>query len=728
MRAEKMRGARREKMRRTSSRTLRGPRKRGAAAALAVVSILLLAAVLRLYDLSDVPAGLFCDEASIGNNAYSVLRTGRDEHGVKMPLYFRAFGEYKNPVYIYSAVPFIAVFGLDNFGLRCTSAFYGVLTVFLTYLLGRDMFNARVGLLSSLLLAISPWHIHFSRISFELISLPCFFILALWLFYRGLSSGGKLYFCLSGLSLGISLYTYAVARFFVPIFFIGFAAVYFKPIWRRKAALIPGVCVFLALCVPLINFSMKHPQAATARWHAISFIEKGQSLDEVAKIFWRKYLTHYGENFLFRSGDPLKRHSVRNFGELYPAFLPFIYIGVFFSLIGRKRPNLVLLWWLVIFPAAASLTAETPTATRTIVVMPAFELLVAYAVCTMMRLFSLIKWRWIGYPLAAGVFLFFVVNLFPEFKRYLRAYFVDYPVYAARGLDGFQHGYRDVIGYMESQRENYDLLMLTATNVNQPGSLALFYSAMDPAERRRRHGTGYRVSVPEEYGRYSLNNRVLYSLRPEDLKYFLDYEIKKEVVAPDGVTSFLVTEVRKRKPLLRDWMVLGLFANARAKEMIDIKAVDVKAAYSGKHGEIRWRRYRPQFANLDLNRYFSSRAPETMGNPEHVCAYLLTYILSPDTRPALLSVSGSDDHISIWLNKKSLAGNIRLRRRDACRSFAVALRPGANELLIKSCESIGDWNLQVSVTNVEGGPDTELEFNPEAASAPLRGKGGPGET
>ena len=62
---------------------------------LSFLFILTLATFLRLYRLKDNPAGFFCDEASIGYNAYSILTTGKDEWGQPWPLFFRAFGEYK---------------------------------------------------------------------------------------------------------------------------------------------------------------------------------------------------------------------------------------------------------------------------------------------------------------------------------------------------------------------------------------------------------------------------------------------------------------------------------------------------------------------------------------------------------------------------------------------------------------------------------------------------------
>ena len=121
-----------------------------------LIVIIFLAIILRVVLLNEVPNGFYSDEASIGYNAYSILKTGKDEHGMLLPLYFKAFGEYKNPVYIYSVIPFINIFGLNEFAVRLTSALFGTLTVIFTYFLAKELFHKRVGLWAALFLAISP--------------------------------------------------------------------------------------------------------------------------------------------------------------------------------------------------------------------------------------------------------------------------------------------------------------------------------------------------------------------------------------------------------------------------------------------------------------------------------------------------------------------------------------------------------------------------------------------
>src|SRR3990172_7352515 len=142
----------------------------------ALAAILLLAAVVRVYDIGANPPGFFADEASYGYNAYTILHTGKDEYGARLPLFFQAFGEYKLPVYTYSIVPFIAVFGLTEVAVRLTSALYGVLTVLAVYLLVRALFQQRgMALAAAAILAILPLHLHYSRTRLgEIIAFPFF--------------------------------------------------------------------------------------------------------------------------------------------------------------------------------------------------------------------------------------------------------------------------------------------------------------------------------------------------------------------------------------------------------------------------------------------------------------------------------------------------------------------------------------------------------------------------
>src|SRR3989344_8165914 len=101
--------------------------------------IILLSIVLRFYQLGINPPSLDWDEASIGYNAYSILKTCADEYGNRLPLSFRSFDDYKPPVYIYLTVISVALFGLTEFAARFPTAVIGVLAVIVVYCLVQEL-------------------------------------------------------------------------------------------------------------------------------------------------------------------------------------------------------------------------------------------------------------------------------------------------------------------------------------------------------------------------------------------------------------------------------------------------------------------------------------------------------------------------------------------------------------------------------------------------------------
>src|SRR5215831_19131229 len=117
----------------------------------ALAAVVLLAAALRIYDLSDVPAGLYCDEAGNGYNAYALGTAGIDENGNHWPLYVWSFAtSYKNPAFIYPAIVPIKLLGLSEFSVRITSAVFGIATVAAMFWLGRVLFAPWVGVWAAL--------------------------------------------------------------------------------------------------------------------------------------------------------------------------------------------------------------------------------------------------------------------------------------------------------------------------------------------------------------------------------------------------------------------------------------------------------------------------------------------------------------------------------------------------------------------------------------------------
>src|SRR5574340_1080491 len=164
--------------------------------------ITLLGGLIRFREISNNPPNINTDEAAIGYNAYSLLKIGKDEYGQPWPLAFRSVDDYNPPLYVYLTIPSVAIFGLNEFAVRFPSAFLGTLAIVITYFLTKKLFNSStVALAASFLLAVSPWHIQFTRTAYETGSNAFFTSLGLLLFLVGLKK--KWLWLLAGFVFGL---------------------------------------------------------------------------------------------------------------------------------------------------------------------------------------------------------------------------------------------------------------------------------------------------------------------------------------------------------------------------------------------------------------------------------------------------------------------------------------------------------------------------------------------
>src|SRR2546421_5185734 len=157
--------------RRSASR--RDPRLRRYRFPLLFVVLLACGAALYAYRVTRNPAGFFVDESSIAYNAYTISQSGRDEFGNSWPLYFRAFGDYKNPVFIYLLAALFKLTGPSILTARLLAAIAGVVTALLLGLLAARVSSRRdVGLLVAASAFLTPWLFELSRVAFEVALYP----------------------------------------------------------------------------------------------------------------------------------------------------------------------------------------------------------------------------------------------------------------------------------------------------------------------------------------------------------------------------------------------------------------------------------------------------------------------------------------------------------------------------------------------------------------------------
>ena len=455
--------------------------------------IIALAFLLRIYKVIQVPPALNWDEVSIGYNAYSILKTGRDEWGVRFPLHFKSYGEYKLPGQIYASIPGIAIFGLNDLGIRITPVIYGTLTVLLVYFLSRALVtNELIALGSALLLAISPWHIQLTRASFESSFSVFWVVLGLWLLVKGFTK--PRYWILSIVALAISVYTYNSARIFTPLFLFAIAIIFRKEFWKHKKEAIASGVLFVLLMLPLIPFVLSGE--AKARYKLVSItddaglvprIEERRNLSTlpplltklihnrvtyVSYYFAGNYLAHFSPDFLFISGAPHKQHHVQGVGQLYAIQAPFVLLGLYFLFKKKSKFRwLILSWLLITFIPVATTNDSIPNALRTLIAAPAYQIITALGVYWA-YIFLKPKGKLISYVFwgASGLILLL------SFASYLAKYYKVYPVLYSRD---WQYGNKEVVSYIKDYYKDYDLIVFSR-HYGEPHMFTLFYLAYPP--------------------------------------------------------------------------------------------------------------------------------------------------------------------------------------------------------------------------------------------------------
>jgi len=326
-----------------------------------LIVIVLFALVLRVNKLGEVPTGAHQDEISQAYNAYSILNSGKDRYGEPYPILFRSFGSYQPPIYTYLATVPIYLWGNTIFSIRLISAISGVLAVILTYLIALRLFVTKkrsginLALIAALVITISPWAIHFSRLTVEAnVGLSLFLLGYLLL----IESKKNIYILLPAvLVLGVSTHAYYSERIIsiaLPLAYLLFNFEYFSK--YNKILMLAGIIFFLSLSPHYITI---RSGAFANRLNQVSNINNqnltARNLYEIVPRFIKNSFTYLSPRYLFSdSGNKLGRVSP-DLGVFYAWMsLPFVYglISLVKSKEIKSRRLLIALLLISLIPAS----------------------------------------------------------------------------------------------------------------------------------------------------------------------------------------------------------------------------------------------------------------------------------------------------------------------------------------------------------------------------------------
>ena len=463
-----------------------------------LLGFFVLGVCLRFFLWDQLPHGFNADEAAIGYNVYSLLQTGLDEHGHPWPLHFESFADFKPGGYFYLVLPWVKLLGLTKLAVRLPSLLLGSLTVILFYLLIRQLFNrpgeiwlARLG---ALFLAVSPWHVQFSRGGWETNAASSFLLLGLWLFWWGIRTRHwpRLFFSVAALIF--SAYLYHSLRVVAPLLLLGLCLANFRFFWSARKKTFLWLFFAIALSLPLVwdfwqggalsraagvgitgdlgpfwstnRLRGEHGLAAASWWVKILH---NRPLGFAVKFF-QNWSSHFGGEFLFVDGDQIRRSHCPGLGQLYYLDFFFLMSAVFFALRHREKRLWSVFFWLLVAPLPAALTLQSPHALRAHSLLFPLLLLSAYG---LFSLYHALKKRFRFLLLA--VFLFFFswqVGYFAD------RYFFHYPRTAP---EVWEYGFAELVDYLRPIQNQYRKIYIT-DRYDQPYILFLFYLRYPPAK------------------------------------------------------------------------------------------------------------------------------------------------------------------------------------------------------------------------------------------------------
>lgn len=489
-----------------------------------LLAIILIASFLRLWKLDVVPVSLFGDELDVGYHAYSILKTGRDYSGNFMPIHFQSLAEWRTPLYLYSSVPTVAVFGISPWGVRLPAAIFGILGVWMFYLLVKQISgNRNLALLSALILTVSPWHIQYSRAGFEVTQLLFFYLAGIYFFLRGLKDGKQLVW--SAVFLAFTPWVYSTAKLFLPVTCVALIVIWAKELKALSRKYLVWAAVAFALVVGPITYSTVFGGGAQ-RFNYISVFSDPTMVPEIGfdrlrdakmrdpnagvgvsptiedrlfhnKFTWlsifvgRNYLKSFSTEFLFIGGDPNPRHSPNGIGELYKFEAIFLTLGFayfLFSKIDRKTKAFIF-FWLLASPLPAALTRDGGNhATRLFLMLPPLIFLVAYGVWSTYNSLS-VRMR--------SLFAFsYSLILLVSFVFYQHLYWAHYPWDSERW---WHAGFETAVKTAVAESPKYDKVIIS--NAGEPAMI--FFLAWSEFSPERFHqlyqprGTGG-LDLPRE--------------------------------------------------------------------------------------------------------------------------------------------------------------------------------------------------------------------------------------
>jgi 4-amino-4-deoxy-L-arabinose transferase-like glycosyltransferase len=440
------------------------------------------------------PPCLNADEAANAYDAYSILKTGRDQYGNFMPLRFKSFGDYKLPLLTYLAIPFIKIFGLTETGIRMVNFPFVFLFPIVIYLLTQELFNKKnVSLLAAFLSAFAPGLQLLSRQAHEGYLTAFFLTLTAYFFIKLIKKSSLINYFLFFVSLFVSLFGYHFSRLWAGFYFLLFLFFAFKKKLSRLTIFVFIIVILLfgmtdviykptriqnLLFFNNIGFSLRINELRAEGGSRLMYNKLTVGLKDITN----EYLKYFSPQFFVVNGDENYRFGFPGVSPITPLEYLFIFIGLYFLFKNKEKQRYLILLMFLFSPLSAALSWLGGSITRSIFIFIPALIISAYGIINFFN-----KKRFI--------FILLFVICYLLFSFYSWDFYLNHYPKRAVVIRGWQCGYKEVGEYIKNNYDRFNKFYLTKKN-GQPYIFILFYLKYPPEKYQKESS----LSNADQYG------------------------------------------------------------------------------------------------------------------------------------------------------------------------------------------------------------------------------------
>jgi len=409
------------------------------------ITILLVSCSFRFWRLDAIPEGFHSDEAAFGYNAYSILKTGRDEYGKVFPLTLQSFGDYKAALYAYTVIPFMAVLGPTELSVRLPSCVAGMLWVVVIYMFVWTLSKKKsYAFVAMVLSAVSPLPVLLSRVQSDPLLSVLFILVGTWFFFLWKEKRKIFFIFLCCTAWLFSVMTYVLPRMFLLIF-IPFLLFWFRDtLSLLQKKIFGGVFIVIAVSVVILSLTssptrLQQVSVFSSPTVMLPLEEKiredggGKASLLTTRMYHNKvveygmyclhnYFEYINFNFLFYEANQPAREKIPNIGVFLLIELPFLLVGIYTILKKKIHWGIFCLIWAFGVPALLSFTRdEIPNIHRFFLASAPFHIIISVGIVS---LFYAVNKAWRKLFIAV-VLMLFSINVY----YFLHNLFVHQPIH-----------------------------------------------------------------------------------------------------------------------------------------------------------------------------------------------------------------------------------------------------------------------------------------------------------